>query len=223
MLAQIAAIAARHGVRIATIAHAGDGNLHPLTDHAAGRRRRAGCRAGGVRGVPRRGDRARRHGDRRARRRHPQARRHAPRARSWVARAAGGRPRTRSTRWRYSIPARDDRRALLCAVRPPGRAGNPARPEERRSVDEFTAPQVTADDHIRGPGRRTGDDPGVRRLRVPVLPWRVPRRAPARRRAPRADPVRLQELPDPAAAPARGAGGRGGGGGRRPGQVLGDA
>jgi glycolate oxidase len=30
MLAQITAIAARHGVTIATIAHAGDGNLHPL-------------------------------------------------------------------------------------------------------------------------------------------------------------------------------------------------
>jgi glycolate oxidase len=30
MLAQITAIAARHGVKIATIAHAGDGNLHPL-------------------------------------------------------------------------------------------------------------------------------------------------------------------------------------------------
>jgi len=30
MLAEIAAIAARHGVQIATIAHAGDGNLHPL-------------------------------------------------------------------------------------------------------------------------------------------------------------------------------------------------
>ena len=30
MLEQINAIAARHGVRIATIAHAGDGNLHPL-------------------------------------------------------------------------------------------------------------------------------------------------------------------------------------------------
>jgi glycolate oxidase len=30
MLAQITAIAARHGVQIATIAHAGDGNLHPL-------------------------------------------------------------------------------------------------------------------------------------------------------------------------------------------------
>jgi FAD linked oxidases, C-terminal domain len=30
MLEQISAIAARHGVRIATIAHAGDGNLHPL-------------------------------------------------------------------------------------------------------------------------------------------------------------------------------------------------
>ena len=30
MLEQIAAIAARHGVQIATIAHAGDGNLHPL-------------------------------------------------------------------------------------------------------------------------------------------------------------------------------------------------
>src|SRR5215831_16646888 len=29
MLEQIAAIAARHGVRIATVAHAGDGNLHP--------------------------------------------------------------------------------------------------------------------------------------------------------------------------------------------------
>ena len=30
MLEQINAIAARHGVRIATVAHAGDGNLHPL-------------------------------------------------------------------------------------------------------------------------------------------------------------------------------------------------
>ncbi len=30
MLEQISTIAARHGVRIATIAHAGDGNLHPL-------------------------------------------------------------------------------------------------------------------------------------------------------------------------------------------------
>ncbi len=30
MLAQVEAIAARHGVQIATIAHAGDGNLHPL-------------------------------------------------------------------------------------------------------------------------------------------------------------------------------------------------
>jgi glycolate oxidase len=30
MLAEITAIAARHGVQIATIAHAGDGNLHPL-------------------------------------------------------------------------------------------------------------------------------------------------------------------------------------------------
>ena len=30
MLARIEAIAARHGVTIATIAHAGDGNLHPL-------------------------------------------------------------------------------------------------------------------------------------------------------------------------------------------------
>ena len=40
MLEQISAIADRHGVRIATIAHAGDGNLHPLLitppgDHAA--------------------------------------------------------------------------------------------------------------------------------------------------------------------------------------------
>jgi glycolate oxidase len=30
MLEQINTIAARHGVRIATVAHAGDGNLHPL-------------------------------------------------------------------------------------------------------------------------------------------------------------------------------------------------
>jgi glycolate oxidase len=30
MLAQVSVIAARHGVRIATVAHAGDGNLHPL-------------------------------------------------------------------------------------------------------------------------------------------------------------------------------------------------
>jgi glycolate oxidase len=36
MLEQVNAIAARHGVRIATIAHAGDGNLHPLLVTPAG-------------------------------------------------------------------------------------------------------------------------------------------------------------------------------------------
>ncbi|MHB8451661.1 MAG: FAD-binding oxidoreductase, partial [Mycobacteriales bacterium] len=36
MLAAIEEIAARHGVRIATIAHAGDGNLHPLLLTPAG-------------------------------------------------------------------------------------------------------------------------------------------------------------------------------------------
>jgi glycolate oxidase len=36
MLEQINAIAARHGVRIATVAHAGDGNLHPLIITAPG-------------------------------------------------------------------------------------------------------------------------------------------------------------------------------------------
>ena len=36
MLAQIGAIAARHGVQISTIAHAGDGNLHPLIVTPAG-------------------------------------------------------------------------------------------------------------------------------------------------------------------------------------------
>jgi glycolate oxidase len=41
MLEQVSAIGARHGVQIATIAHAGDGNLHPLiitpADDAAAR------------------------------------------------------------------------------------------------------------------------------------------------------------------------------------------
>ncbi len=36
MLAEVEAIAARHGVQIATIAHAGDGNLHPLLLTPAG-------------------------------------------------------------------------------------------------------------------------------------------------------------------------------------------
>jgi glycolate oxidase len=36
MLEQIAKIGARHGVQIATIAHAGDGNLHPLIITPAG-------------------------------------------------------------------------------------------------------------------------------------------------------------------------------------------
>lgn len=36
MLEQVSAIAARHGVKIATIAHAGDGNLHPLLITPAG-------------------------------------------------------------------------------------------------------------------------------------------------------------------------------------------
>jgi glycolate oxidase len=35
MLAETERIAARHGVQIASIAHAGDGNLHPLC-HACG-------------------------------------------------------------------------------------------------------------------------------------------------------------------------------------------
>ena len=75
MLARIEALAARHGVQIANIAHAGDGNLHPLIigppdDDAdqwlrihARIRRHPRCRA-----VPRR------HHHRRARRRPPQAR-----------------------------------------------------------------------------------------------------------------------------------------------------
>jgi glycolate oxidase len=36
MLAQIETIAARHGVQIATVAHAGDGNLHPTIVTPAG-------------------------------------------------------------------------------------------------------------------------------------------------------------------------------------------
>ena len=36
MLEQVAKIGARHGVQIATIAHAGDGNLHPLIITPAG-------------------------------------------------------------------------------------------------------------------------------------------------------------------------------------------
>ena len=36
MLEQVNQIGARHGVRIATIAHAGDGNLHPLLVTQAG-------------------------------------------------------------------------------------------------------------------------------------------------------------------------------------------
>jgi glycolate oxidase len=36
MLAEVEAIAARHGVQIATVAHAGDGNLHPLIITPAG-------------------------------------------------------------------------------------------------------------------------------------------------------------------------------------------
>jgi glycolate oxidase len=36
MLATVSAIGARHGVQIATIAHAGDGNLHPLLITPAG-------------------------------------------------------------------------------------------------------------------------------------------------------------------------------------------
>ena len=42
MLARIEKIAAAHDVPIATIAHAGDGNLHPLHDHPEGRRRGRG-------------------------------------------------------------------------------------------------------------------------------------------------------------------------------------
>ena len=78
MLAQIEAIAARHRVQISTVAHAGDGNLHPADRHASGRRRRAGRGAGRVRGASRRGDRAGRHGDRRARRRAAETGRDAP-------------------------------------------------------------------------------------------------------------------------------------------------
>ena len=73
MLAQIGAIAARHDVHIATIAHAGDGNLHPLLITPPGDDGRPHRRSGRVRGAPGRGDRPGRHRHRRARRRHPQA------------------------------------------------------------------------------------------------------------------------------------------------------
>ena len=48
MLAQVAAAAARHDVLVATVAHAGDGNLHPLIvtppgDTAARPRAQAAC------------------------------------------------------------------------------------------------------------------------------------------------------------------------------------
>ena len=99
MLAQIEAIAARHGVQISTIAHAGDGNLHPLIVTPRGRRRRAGRGPGRVRGASRRGDRAGRHGDRRARGRAAETGRDAPRARPGLAcPAAGGAPGPRPAR-----------------------------------------------------------------------------------------------------------------------------
>ena len=93
MLAEIAAIAARHGVPDRDDRARRRRQLASAADHAAGRRSRAGSGPGGVRGVPRRGHRPRRHGDGRARGRHPQARRHAQGARPWVARAPDGDPR----------------------------------------------------------------------------------------------------------------------------------
>ena len=73
LLAAIAAIAEKHDVEIPVVAHAGDGNTHPIivydaADPDSERRARAGLRRGHAGR-----DRARRHHHRRARRRPRQA------------------------------------------------------------------------------------------------------------------------------------------------------
>ena len=70
-------IGARHGVQIATIAHAGDGNLHPLIITPAGDDAARAAAQAAFDELLDRGDRGGRHGDRRARRRPAEARRHA--------------------------------------------------------------------------------------------------------------------------------------------------
>ena len=112
MLARIEEVAVRHDVHIANLAHAGDGNLHPLLitppgDDAARTRAQAAFEE-----IHRGRDRPRRHGHRRARRRAAQARRPGrrggPRGRSRCT-ARSARRSTRpasSTRARSSRPTR---------------------------------------------------------------------------------------------------------------------
>ena len=100
MLQAIEEIAARHGVTIATVAHAGDGNLHPLILSPAGDDAARDGRAGRVRADAGGGDRAGRHGHRRARRRPAETRRDAAgdvRPRCWPCSRRSSGPSTRST------------------------------------------------------------------------------------------------------------------------------
>ena len=88
MLARIEAAAADAGVVIANIAHAGDGNLHPLIIAPEGDDDAKAAREGGVRPHRRRLPRPRRHRHRRARRRAAQAPRRRGGAQPGGARAA---------------------------------------------------------------------------------------------------------------------------------------
>ena len=74
VLVAIAHICDKHGLRVANIFHAGDGNLHPADPLRRQRARRGGARRAGGRRDPRAVRCGRRLPDRRARRRHREAR-----------------------------------------------------------------------------------------------------------------------------------------------------
>ena len=69
LLAAISTIAAKHDIEIPVVAHAGDGNTHPIIVYDAGRPGVGGAGPAGVRRGHARRDRPRRHDHRRARRR----------------------------------------------------------------------------------------------------------------------------------------------------------
>ena len=73
-----AEIAERHGLVLSSVAHLGDGNLHPAAALRRARARVVRARAGGRRGAARDGARERRHADRRARHRPGEAARARP-------------------------------------------------------------------------------------------------------------------------------------------------
>ena len=117
-------LADEHGVRVANVFHAGDGNLHPLVLFDDARRGRGRAGRGGLRRDPRPVHRVRRLDHRRARRRHGQVEVHAADVhRRRPRHDAAGAVRLRPARARQPRQDLPDAAAVRRGARPPqGRA-----------------------------------------------------------------------------------------------------